>query len=124
MKASSVPYGEVTGGRMTARAVIRDAAFDPDNKPNLVFFESDVVPRASDHAASRSQGSSDTLEDNQAQDVRCLALFVEGGTRESLLGGLMLVESLGQDMYYRRMGSFVADSSMFSHASTETVIII
>ena len=124
LKASNVPYGEVKGGRLIVKTVIRNAAFDPSTSPNLLFSTMEITSVASDRDFSPPQGLPDTLEEDFARDVRCLALYIRDGTQEPLVGGLLLTQSSGQDDHSRRMGSFVADSVSFLRCPLETITIV
>ena len=124
LKASNVTYGEVTGGELIAEANIIDATFDLTSQPNLLFPGTQTTTLRGNRVIATPQAFSDTGEDNFARSVRCLALYVRDGSQEPLVGGLMLINSTTHIGCYQRIGTFVADSVVFSHQLLHTVTIV
>ena len=128
-KTASLPYGEVTGGKLTVKTVLRDAVFDPSESPTLQF-KADAQNIVSDSSASEpdrrhtAQGSSDTIEENFARSVCCMAMYCSRGSVSQQMGGLMVVKQLGKHSLYRRIGTFGAEVSAFEGRSFSVVGII
>lgn len=132
-KASNVPYGEVTAGKIIVTTVLRAATFNPSSSPTIHFDATSsenlhgvkaALSLAVAGLTEATQGSSDTTKDDFTRPVRCLALYHKSAPKSREIGGLMLVDSSENDGSYRRMGSFSADVSAFEGYPLDTVSII
>ena len=128
-KAAGLPYGEVRGGKLTVRAISRDAVFDPSKSPTL-RFNADPQNVESDSYApdlevgQTAQGHSDTLEESFARAVRCMAMYRNNGSDGHLLGGLIVAEAFGEHDLFRRVGSFSAELAVFDGYPFSIISII
>ena len=116
------PYGEVTAGKLTLTTVLRAGTFNPSHSPNIRFTAATSLANAA--LLQTAQGHADTVEDNVARSVCCLAMYHMHGAESRKIGGLMLVESSGHSGHFRRMGSYSADISVFENHPLDTVSII
>ena len=133
LKDPSLPYGEVTAGRLVVTTVLRDATLDPASSPairfdiaqNLDLHDLKATPStAAPGLIKTAEGNPDTAEDNFTRPVRCLAMYRSDGPKSRTIRGLMLVEMTGQKGVYRRIGSFNADGSVFEDHPLDTVSIV
>jgi hypothetical protein len=132
-KTPHLPYGEVTAGKLVVTTVLRDATFDPSSSLSIRFDEAANLELHDMTAAPSSaypgllqtaQGYSDTADDNFTRPVRCLAMYRSNSPKDLLVHGLMLIEPLGHDGLFRRIGSFSSDISAFEGYALDTVSII
>ena len=133
LKTSNLPYGEVTGGRLVVRAVMRKGTYNPSGSPTMVFDaqpnpyvdKKQAVPSlTSAELKQNAQGYSDTVEDNFTRSVHCLAMYYNDRSKPSRISGLMLVESSERNGLFRRIGTYIAEVSAFDSCLLEIVSIL
>jgi hypothetical protein len=129
LQSVSLPFGEVTGGYLTLRAVLREGRFHSTSSERITWqlaapyedHNKDSVPRCQGYW-DIARGFVDAAQDNVDGPIVCMPLYTMDDIKPNQGGGLMLTSSRGG--LFRRTGRFVADMSDFGHIPQRDVTII
>jgi hypothetical protein len=128
-KFQSLPYGEVTGGLLKLRAVLREGQLHPSGSHQITWQDlagEQTRAKDSEHDGGKywdgARGVLDTTQDNMDGPIVCLPTYMAENVNVGKVGCLML--STTRDGLFRRIGCFVADGSNFDHLPQQDVIVI
>jgi hypothetical protein len=129
LKSTSLQHGEVTGGYLKLRAVLRKGLFHATKSQKITWQLMSHEQDPDDHGVlekgrywDSARGFADTVQDNVDSPILCLPMYTVVNVKVDKVGGLMLTASQGG--LFRRTGRFIADRSDFARLTQQDVTII